>query len=228
MVSFAHPSQLALIAQICKSFVLDNGAFSAWRSGKPITDWLPFRYWIDEWRQHPACDWWLIPDVIDGDERDNDQLVFEFREVGGGVPIWHLHEHTDRLQRLIDMGFQRIAFGSSGAYAEIGTGHWWRRMGIAMAFCCDSKGRPLAKLHGLRMLDPQIFTRFPFSSADSTNVARNVGLDGRWPGTYAPAGKAARGIVLADRIEAYQSCSVWDHANSHEQFALQLMETANV
>jgi hypothetical protein len=218
MVSFAHPEQLPLVAEVCQSFVLDNGAFSAWRSGKPIADWLPFRGWIDEWRQHPGCDWFLIPDVIDGDERDNDHLVFEFREVKDGVPIWHLHERTDRLQRLMDMGYGRIAIGSSGEFAEIGTSRWWSRMAEAMLVLCDELGRPYVKLHGLRMLDPDIFGMFPFASADSTNVARNVGLDSRWKGTYAPTNKATRGVVLANRIEAFQSAHQWTRHDVQPNF----------
>ena len=67
----------------------------------------------------------------------------------------------------------------------------------------------MTKLHGLRMLDTDVFTRFPFASADSTNVARNIGIDSRWNGSYKPPSKAARGIVLAERIEAFQSPAVW-------------------
>lgn len=209
MVSFAHPEQLPMVADVCQSFTLDNGAFSAWRSGKPITDWLPFRAWIDEWVTHPACDWFLIPDVIDGDERDNDHLVFEFREVMHGVPIWHLHESVDRIQRLMDMGFTRIAIGSSGEFATIGTSRWWSRMAEAMTVLCDERGRPYVKLHGLRMLNTEVFTRFPFASADSTNVARNVGIDGRHKGEMAIASKATRGLVLTNRIEGCQSAPAW-------------------
>lgn len=209
MVSFAHPEQMPLMLEICQSVTADNGAFSAWRSGKPIKDWLPFRGWIDEWSMHPAFDWFLIPDVIDGDEHDNDNLVFEFRELRHGVPIWHLHESVTRIQRLMDMGFTRIAIGSSGQYASLKTDRWWNRMAEAMKVFCDSHGKPRVKLHGLRMLDPAVFTKFPFSSVDSTNVARNIGLDSRWNGTYTPPNKTTRGIVLANRIEAYQSAAVW-------------------
>jgi hypothetical protein len=209
MVSFEHPEQLEMLAGVCQSFALDNGAFSAWRSGKPITDWLPFRAWIDDWRRHPACDWFLIPDVIDGDERDNDQLIHEFREVPSGVPIWHLHESVTRISRLIDMGFERIAIGSSGEYASVGTSRWWSRMAEAMKVFCDEHGRPYVKLHGLRMLDPDVFKRFPFASADSTNAARNVGIDQKWKGTYVPKGKATRGIVITDDIESSQSAAQW-------------------
>ena len=162
MVSFAHPEQMPLMLDICQSVSADNGAFSAWRSGKPIIDWLPFRGWIDEWSSHPAFDWFLIPDVIDGDEHDNDNLVFEFREVKHGVPIWHLHESITRIDSLIEMGFTRIAIGSSGQYATLKTARWcgqeWLRR---CRHSATSHGRPRVKLHGLRMLDPEVFQAFP-------------------------------------------------------------------
>lgn len=209
MVSHANPEQVDLMFEIAKSVVFDNGAYPKWRKGEKVVDWLPYRGWVDEYAMHPAFDWFVIPDVIDGDEHDNDNLVFEFREVKRGVPVWHLHESVTRIDRLMEMGFDRIAIGSSGEFATIKTGRWWSRMAEAMQVFCDSHGRPRVKMHGLRMLDPEVFTRFPFSSADSTNVARNVGLDIRWKGTYSPPNKATRGIVLANRIEAYQSPAVW-------------------
>jgi hypothetical protein len=64
-------------------------------------------------------------------------------------------------------------------------------------------GRPACKLHGLRMLDPAIFTKLPFSSADSTNIGRNVGIDVHWKhGNYLPPTKEARAQVMRSRIEA--------------------------
>ena len=210
MVSFAHPEQIDLVADACQSFALDNGAFSAWRAGRPITDWAPFYEWVEAWRYHPGFDWFLIPDVIDGSEEENDALVFDAALSAFGVPVWHLHESLDRIKRLIGRGFPRIAIGSSGAYVRIGTSTWWRRMAKAMSVLCDEHGRPRTRLHGLRMLDPYVFAAFPFSSADSTNIARNVGLDGRWTGSYAPATRSGRGAVLADRIEAANSASRWN------------------
>lgn len=209
MVSFAHPEQIEVVADVCQSFALDNGAFSAWRAGRPITDWKPFYDWVAVWQRHPGFDWFLIPDVIDGTEEQNNALVFDAALAPYGVPVWHLHESLDRIERLIGQGFTRIAIGSSGMFARIGTLAWWRRMAEAMSALCDEQGRPRTRLHGLRMLDPYVFTYFPFSSADSTNIARNVGLDGRWTGSYAPATKGGRGVVLAERIEVNNSAARW-------------------
>lgn len=80
----------------------------------------------------------------------------------------------------------------------------------AMTFACDSEGRSRCKLHGLRMLNPEVFRRFPFASADSTNIARNIGIDKRWSGSYTPVSKDARARVLRERIEASQSAGRWE------------------
>ena len=207
LVSFADQSQLGIVAEVCQSFVLDNGAFSAWSSGV-TPDWPAYYEWVREWIRHPGFDWALIPDVIDGDEEANDTLVRTWPHGDHGVPVWHLHESLDRLDRLT-REWPRIALGSSGAWPDPGTAGWWNRMSDAMAVACDT-GRPRAKLHGLRMLNPEVFSRLPLASADSTNVGRNAGNTGRWQGEYAPASLAARGVVLAERIESVQSAAVWD------------------
>ncbi len=229
MVSFAHPEQVELVADGCQSFALDNGAFSAWRSGRPVTEWTAFYEWVKIWQQHPGFDWFLIPDVIDGTEAANDALVTSSAWSPHGVPVWHLHESLDRIERLIAWGFHRIAIGSSGMFARIGMPSWRRRMAEAMAVFCDEQGRPRIKLHGLRMLEPYVLASFPFASADSTNVARNIGLDSRWTGSYPPATKSGRGVVLADRIEMCNSAPRWSSREYTESLPLlfteALMET---
>ena len=212
LVSFATPEQIVLVAEVCRSFILDNGAFTFWKNGA-APDWQAYLRMVLDWHQHPAFDWCLIPDVIDGTEEDNDDLLrwweqnMKYRpEIG--VPVWHLHESLSRLQTLATW-HQRIAIGSSGEFATIGTRRWWSRMAEAMTTICQD-GKPETKIHGLRMLDPEIFTRFPFSSADSSHIARSIGIDSKWTGSYRPATKASRGIVLAERVEALQSAPTWD------------------
>lgn len=224
MISFAHPEQLPLAAEVAQSFALDNGAFSAWKSGVDV-DWDKFLAWVHEWFQHPAFDFVLIPDVISGDEQDNDKMIrwwHTHSKCRSGVPVWHLHESLDRLDQLIRC-FDRVALGSSGEYAEIGTDQWWLRMSDAMSIACDSDGRPRAKLHGLRMLNPTVFSHIPLSSADSTNIARNIGIDGAWArNSYAPKSKAMRAMVLAERIELHAAASRWS-GKLGNQFNLELV-----
>lgn len=211
MVSFATigVDQLSAIAEVAQSFVLDNGAFTAWRAAQPVIDWSTYYGWAEEWLAHPGCDWALIPDVIDGDEAANDELVESWPFAQRGVPIWHLHESIGRLVQLCSE-WQRVAFGSSGAYATVGTSAWWARIAEALDAICDDDGRPTTKLHGLRMLDPDVFTDIPFASADSTNVARNMGLDTKWTGPYVPKSAFVRALVMADRVEAHNSAARWE------------------
>lgn len=208
-VSFRHPGQLGIAASVCQSFALDNGAFSAWRNGKPVVDWGPFYAWAAAGKMIPACDFAVIPDVIDGNEADNDALLAEWPLPRWfGAPVWHMHESLERLERMAS-AWPRVCIGSSGEFASIGTAAWWGQMARAMRVLCDDDGRPMCKLHGLRMLDPEIFGRLPLSSADSTNIGRNIGIDKAWRGTYTPPTKEARAAVMRARIEANPTPTTW-------------------
>ena len=202
--SFAMPSNLVHVADICSTFSLDNGAFSSWRQGKAY-DFDGFKEWVEEWRTHPAYDFHLIPDVIDGDEVDNRKLVDCWPL--SGVPVWHMHES---LEYLVDLakGFVKVAIGSSGDYATVGTAKWWGRIGAAMDAVCI-EGKPICKLHGLRMLRIDVFSRLPFHSADSTVAVRDSKYDAQWKGYNAPKSKHVRSLVIADRVESHQAAPNW-------------------
>lgn len=207
MVSFYAPEQLEVAAEVCRTVVLDNGAFSAWKAGNPVEDWVPYYRWVAHWKRHPSVVWACIPDVIDGSEKDNNELLREWMFPGFGVPVWHLHESLGRLQWLA-REYPMVALGSSGVYSEPDNEAWWTRMAEAMEVVCED-GRPITKLHGLRMLDPTILAHLPLASADSTNVARNIGLDTKWNHPYAPKSIEVRATVIMDRIESHAKASRW-------------------
>lgn len=206
LVPFPRQDDIAIVADICQSFVFDNGAFSAWTKGLAM-DVDGYIRWVDEWSRHPGFDWALIPDVIDGDEASNDALLSAWPKELRGVPVWHLHESLERLQRLA-ADWQTVAIGSSGQWSTPGTDPWWKRMGAAMDSICDEHGRPICRLHGLRMLNPEIFQMLPLSSADSTNATVNGGSIKRF-GMYPPPTAGQRANVIADRIEMHNSSPVW-------------------
>lgn len=210
LVSFYRPDDMPAVLECCQSFVLDNGAFSHWKAGKGEIDFDAYQLWVEQYARHPAFDWCLIPDRIDGTEDQNMALVQKWlgRNIEAeGVPVWHLHESLDYLHWLT-LRFRRVAFGSSGQWATVGTAGWWARMAEAMQTVCDEQGQPKVKLHGLRMLDPAVFTRLPFASADSTNAAVNSGSLSRF-GSYVPPTAAQRAAVIAERIEAHNSAHIW-------------------
>lgn len=206
LVPFPRQDDMGIVADVCQSFVFDNGAFSIWNKGGKL-DVDGYTRWVEKWCRHPGFDWALIPDVIDGDEAANDALLDAWPKELRGVPVWHLHESIERLQRL-SSEWQTVAIGSSGQWSSPGTPSWWKRIGAAMDAICDDLGRPVCRLHGLRMLDPAVFQYMPLASADSTNAAMNGGSISRF-GMYAPPTAGQRANVIADRIESHNSSPIW-------------------
>ena len=113
-VSFADTSQLDIALDVCQSIALDNGAFSAWRSGKTV-EWNDYFAWVQSLINHPRVDWAVIPDVIDGDELDNEKLIGRWHQYMHdnkhfGVPVWHMHESDTKLNYL-SRAYPRIEIG---------------------------------------------------------------------------------------------------------------------
>lgn len=127
--------------------MLDNGAFSLWTRARrasatsTVQDWTGFYAWAEPWLDFPTT-WAVIPDVIDGDEAANDELVAAWPFGTRGAPVWHMHESVDRLLRLAER-WPRVCVGSSGAYAEVGTPAWHRRMHEALDELCGNGPVPV-------------------------------------------------------------------------------------
>jgi hypothetical protein len=220
LVPFPRQDDMGIVAEVCKAFVLDNGAFTIWNKGGTL-DVAGFIAWVRHWHRHPGFQWALIPDVIDGDEAANDAMLEQWpadlRRCG--VPVWHLHEPVARLVRLAQQ-YHTVALGSSGKWATPGTAGWWLRMREAMDAVCDEHGRPMCKLHGLRMLNPKVFSKLPLASADSTNAGRNCNQLDRF-GMYVPPTGAQRTAVIADRIEQHNSAALFHRTD--EEFAARFL-----
>ena len=219
LIPFPRQDDVGIASEVCQSFVFDNGAFTVWKQGGQL-DVDGYIAWCDEWHRHPGFDWALIPDVIQGDEAENDALLADWPGHIRGVPVWHMHESIDRLVQL-GHEWHTVALGSSGEWSSPGTGAWWDRMTAALNALCDERGRPPCRLHGLRMLDPNIFSKLPLSSADSTNAAVNSGSLDRF-GMYVPSTAAQRAAVIAERIEANNSAPVWIHQPTQESLLCSL------
>ena len=63
-VSHAHPRDIKRAHDFGESVMLDNGAFSKWKSGKDV-DWKKYYEWCDHWLNYPTT-WAVIPDDIEG------------------------------------------------------------------------------------------------------------------------------------------------------------------
>jgi hypothetical protein len=190
-VSYAARADVTCCHEIGQSVMLDNGAFSFWRQGTP-TDWDGYMDWAEPWLAYPTT-WAVIPDLIDGDEEDNDRLLVKWstRGLPRGAPVWHMHEPIARLQRL-SLGSERVCIGSSAQYAIVRSDPWRRRMDDALNALCKTGVVPVW-LHMLRGMSLS-GSEYPFASVDSTDVARNhhrpqntaLKLAVRWDGTQNP------------------------------------------
>ena len=178
-VSFSNPRQVRIAHEIAQSVMLDNGAFSAWRVGRP-TDWPGYYAWCETWLSCPST-WAVIPDVIDGDEQAQERLIREWPHRERGVPVWHMHESIGRLVRMTD-SWSRICIGSSGQYAAILSDNWRRRMDEAWNALARFGRIPwIHMLRGMQLVGH----RWPFASVDSTDIARNHARPGNSPSAMA-------------------------------------------
>lgn len=172
-VSFVRTDQAPACFRRAAAVAIDNGAFSAWKQGVTI-DWQKFYRYVSRYYEHDRLAFFVIPDVVEGGEADNDRLIDELPGElrDRAVPVWHLHESIDRLIHLCE-SWPRVCFGSSGQFAVIRTKAWHARM--VEAFGAIYIDRQLTtRIHGLRMLDSRVLGSYPLHSADSTNLACNV------------------------------------------------------
>lgn len=172
-ISYLRTDNITKCFDICKEICFDNGAFSAWKSGK-IINWDLFYKWVGKYYDNPKLRFFVIPDVVDGTEEDNDALINEVPEEykDKAVPVWHLHESIERLVRLCEQ-WPIVCFGSSGDYTRIRTERWHKRMEEALRAIYVERDLPV-RIHGLRMLDGRVLGKYPLDSADSTNLASNI------------------------------------------------------
>lgn len=187
-VSYAAPGDAGACHELGR-VMLDNGAFSFWQErleGRTPSvkaraagagDWRGFYAWAELWLEHAPDTWACIPDVIDGDEQTNDELVAAWPLGHRGAPVWHLHESLERLQRLC-AAWPRVCIGSSGAYRDPGSPAWHRRMEQTFNALLPAGGAPAVQLHMLRGM-AQSDGPYPFASVDSTDIARNHCREGR-------------------------------------------------
>lgn len=167
-VSHAYPQDVERAHKIGQSVMLDNGAFSKWRTGK-ATDWAAYYDWTDRWLDYPTT-WAVIPDEIAGNEQAQDALISAWPHGDRGVPVWHLHESVSRMLDLLNK-WPRVCFGSSAQYSYVGGPAWRRRMDEAFN-AITKRHRRTPWIHMLRGMQCAKWG-YPFASIDSADVARN-------------------------------------------------------
>lgn len=167
----------------------DNGAFSSYTKGKPFRK-KEYIQWLDD--KLYGANWAVVPDKIGGS-------VSEQREYSSDWPypdhlscyVWHMDLPLGWLKELVEEK-PFIAFGSSGKYWKVMSPEWKDRADQAWELIEKVGNRN--KVHMMRGLKV-CGQRWPFASADSSNIARNHGSHA--------VKKCTR--EMADRIDSIQS-----------------------
>lgn len=204
-VSFANPADADWCLANGQMVLWDNGEYVFYRrrikeniphSTAAAMDKSKFYAWVEPRLGHPH--WAVIPDIIGGSVEDNLALIkqWPFRKALS-APVWHLDEPISHLIDLVEMGFERICFGSAGAFWQVGSPAWCIQIEAAFNALIHHFGH-LPWIHMLRGL-AMCGDIFPFASADSVNVARN------FKDTNADPERMAR------RIDAIQCPVTWKY-----------------
>ncbi len=207
-VSYFRPDQLeAVIPLLAERSVLiaDNGAFSAYRSGAVLDDayWAGYWQWAHDLLNRCPQAVAVIPDVIGGSAEENMGRIMEQRFSIPSwerrlMPVWHLNEPLSNLAAIYSAGYRYIAFGSCADYDAVGSALWDQRIDEAFAAlkeACGAEADLLPRIHMMRGLGQLKRGRHAFTTADSTNIARNHAM------------RSKRGETIASfrqRIESYR------------------------
>lgn len=194
-VSYAAPHDVRRCHEIGQSVMLDNGAFSKWKSGK-TTNWSAYYEWVEKWLSYPTT-WAVVPDDIDAGAQMQDALLRDWPFGQRGAPVWHMDEPIDRLVHLTET-WPKVCIGSTSEYATVLSDNWRRRMDECWNEI-SKRHRFLPWVHMLRGM--QCGGRgWPFASVDSTDIAQNHHRPQNTP------------RQMADRWDAMQCPGIWNTA----------------
>lgn len=168
-VSYAQPQDAKWCMENAQSVMWDNGAFSAYTRGLPF-DKAGYVQWLDD--KNWGCNWAVVPDVIGGSVEEQRSFMSDWPYPDHlSCYVWHMDLPLEWLKELVET-YPRVAFGSSGKYWKVLSPEWSDRADEAWETIDKTGTRPwIHMMRGLKAAGK----RWPFASADSTNIARNHG-----------------------------------------------------
>lgn len=182
-VSFADPRQAEDCVRLVgeeEILVLDNGAFSIWRSGQGAIDRQAFWTWANDIQARSPQAVAVIPDVIGGSEDENlAELSWAVREGLAAfdervMSIWHMDDPLEFLALQARL-FNFVGIGSCADFDVQRNRRAYMKRIQEASDVIDQVEREYNRrpwVHLMRGLG--VFADLTrFESADSTNVARN-------------------------------------------------------
>jgi hypothetical protein len=149
--------------------ILDSGAFSAWKLGKPI-DLDAYCRYIKENEEWLGS--YIALDYINPKDRELAastsfaNLKKMLKQGLKPLPVFHIGEDIDWLHRILDTGLEYIAIANSSARAEDRADDFYH---LVFSQISGKGGLPLVKVHALGEGREKRLKSFPWKSADSTS-----------------------------------------------------------
>ena len=149
--------------------ILDSGAFSAWRLGKPINidEYCDFLLTNASWVGH-----YVNLDVINPQDpeqaaADSFANLLHMRKRGlRPVPVYHAGEDISWLYRMLDLGCDYIGISASSIVSRNQVNDWYA---MAWEHLVTPQGKPTVKAHAFGEGRIESMLAFPWKSADSTS-----------------------------------------------------------
>lgn len=172
-VSFSQTQDAEWCKLNAQSVMWDNGAFSTYTKNKAY-DKKKFYRWLDD--KLYGANWAVVPDKIGGSVEDQREYSRDWIYPDHlSCYVWHMDLPLEYLLFLVST-YPRVAFGSSGKYWKVNSPEWQNRADEAWELIDKTGTRPwVHMMRGLSIAGK----RWPFSSADSTNIARNFKNKGK-------------------------------------------------
>lgn len=150
-------------------WILDSGAFSAWRSGNPINlqNYIEFIKENLDWvSSYVALDV-IIPNDTERSAKESFENLKIMRKAGlNPMPVFHVGESIDWLYRMLDLGCDYIGLSASSIVAKGSVDDWYA---LVWSHLVNSEGLPVVKTHAFGEGKVSSLTTFPFYSCDSTS-----------------------------------------------------------
>ena len=151
------------------SVILDSGAYSAWKLGKPVilSEYCAYLKNNLDWISH-----YVNLDVINPKDPEAAAAasfanLLEMRKAGlDPVPVFHVGEDVSWLYRMLDLGCRYIGLSASSLVSRGQCDDWYA---LAWSHLVDNAGLPLVRAHAFGEGRYESLRKFPWASADSTS-----------------------------------------------------------
>ena len=165
-------------AAVKRNLILDSGAFSAWRLGKPVNldqycDYILANKWITN---YVALDEIRPSDPEEAARRSYENFRYMRNRGLEPIPVFHAGEDITWLFKMLDQKCSYIGLSASSLVSKNQVDEWYE---MAWQYLVNRDGLPIVKVHAFGEGRENSLKRFPWYSADTSSALVGTALGGR-------------------------------------------------